>query len=72
MGTIHVERVVRNSDSGKAVLVSIEEKSYWIPWSLIDTGSKIQKVGDSGTAYVQLWFLEKENIPHEPEKNNAT
>jgi len=43
----------------KACLCEIGNEQHWIPWRVIDKGSDIKSVGDSGTAYIAPWFAER-------------
>lgn len=53
---------VRESDSGLALLVSIEGKTHWIPKKLIHDDSETYKKGISGTLVVPEWFALKEGL----------
>ena len=60
-------RLNKNAPSGKAGLFRIGNESFWIPWSVIDPGSKCLSPGQSGVMYLEKWFAEKENIPFDSE-----
>lgn len=59
---VDVEFVEHVTD--RAALCLIDGERFWLPWSLLDSGSEIERVGDSGVAYLPEWFCEKEGIPY--------
>lgn len=58
---IDAARILRDSDSGMAVLVEAPELSdpVWIPKSLIHDDSEVFEVGHEGTILIASWFAEK-------------
>lgn len=53
---------IRESDSGKALLVEAPEfeKGKWIPHSQITDDSEVYKVGTTGDLVVTDWLAEQE------------
>jgi hypothetical protein len=47
----------------KAAKVKFADGSeHWIPWSIIDDGSDLEKNGDTGTLYLPRWKAEEIDV----------
>ena len=60
--SITVDRVTSESEAAIRVLVA-GDQDFWIPRSLILTGSEVDTVGDDGLLLLPAWFVTKEEIP---------
>ena len=48
-------RAVRQSQT--ALMVSREDKAFWVPKKVIHESSQVKTPGDSGVLVVALWFV---------------
>lgn len=60
--TFEDAKCVRESGSGRALLVDINGEEHWIPKSLIHDDSEVYKPNTEGTLVIPTWFAEKEGI----------
>ncbi len=55
-----IEDVTCIRDTDKAILVAVEGEEVWVPRSVVDDTSEVQKKGDKGELTVAEWFAQKQ------------
>ncbi len=61
--SVFVDEVVRESDSGLALLLSIDGGEYWIPRSQIRE-PEVLSVGDSAEVEITKWIADDKEIDY--------
>lgn len=60
--TFVVPEVKKRSDSGKALLCTIDGVDTWVPISQLDDDSEVYDVGHSGKLVVSEWWANKAGL----------
>lgn len=55
-------RVIRESDSGLALLIEIDGKEIWVPKSVIDEDSEVWEDEQEGELVVYEWWAEDKGL----------
>ena len=55
-------RGLRKSESGKALLVEVDEQTAWIPQSQIDEDPEVWRPGDTGELVIPQWLAEEKGF----------
>lgn len=55
-------RVIRESDSGLALLIEIEGKEVWVPKSVIHDDSEVYDEDHEGELVLKEWWAEEKGL----------
>ena len=60
--TVELDDATVEAETDLALLCNINEKSHWIPKSVVHEDSEVSSEGDTGTIVIMRWFAEKEGL----------
>ena len=60
--TVELDDATVEAETDLALLCNINEKTHWIPKSVVHEDSEVSSEGDTGTIVIMRWFAEKEGL----------
>ena len=60
--TVELDDATVEAETDLALLCNINEKTRWIPKSVVHEDSEVSSEGDTGTIVIMRWFAEKEGL----------